>query len=467
MSEDKKRKKSLFRRVNRDNVTDTPSNPTQRKDVGYSAYTTPVEKKYNPYSPQAPSIKPPEDPVEETSSKVKKAGFAKFFVIGLVALALIIISSFATYFFSRYDFQLSSGNGVIKLSLIPRTSKPPQTKPSAPVEATPSPPAETPVPTLPLYTKWDGTLMTVGTFSKYSLSLQQIYKKCAPSVVSILAESRDNIQTGSGIIISQNGYIVTNQHFVSPAYSLTVTMSDGKKFTAALVGEDEQTDIAVLKIEASGLTPAEFADYQDLEVGDQVVTIGNMLNQSLSMTNGIITAIHNNASYSGFSTTLLQTNAAVNTGNSGGPLINMSGQVVGITNVALISGLTTIKDIGFAVPASSIKSIVNELLQHGQVTGRPSLGLKLSDIAISAYTFYKLPKGVYVSYVYSASDAYAQGVQSGDVITAVQGIDVDSVNELLSVINSFSVGDSVKIKLYRSGSYITLSLKLIDKANLN
>ncbi len=467
MSEDKNRKKSIFRKIKRDKVTDTPSNPTQRADeIGYPAYTSPVESGYAPYSPQTPASSVPPCEGDEQSSKTKKTGLAKFFAIGLVAVALIVISSFATYLFSHFDFQLSSGNGVIKFSLIPRNTRGPQAPPAPSPETTPVQ-VTAPSQTVPVYSSGGGAPSGIGIVSgsNSSLTLQQIYKKCAPSVVSVIADGQNGSQSGSGIVVSDNGFIITNQHIIYNAFSLNITLQNGNRYVAAIVGEDEQTDIAVLKIDAAGLAPAEFADSQRLEVGDSVVALGNMTNQGISMTDGIITAINRNVSYNGLSTTLLQTNASVSGGNSGGPLINMSGQVVGMLNSALLAG-SSVRGVSFALPMTSVKPIVDAILKDGYVKGRPSLGLRLSDIAVSAYTFYKLPKGVYVNRVYSNSDAYAKGVQPGDIISAANNIAVASVGELNGLINGFKVGDTVSVKIYRNGSYFTADIKLVDKAEL-
>lgn len=471
MSEDKNRKKSIFRRVKRDNVTDTPSTPkVKENDYGYSAYTSPVEKNYSPYSPQTLSAASNEKENKEERAKAKKAGIAKFFAIGLVALALIVISSFATYLFSHYDFQLSSGNGVIKFSLIPRINGIPLDKgpQKSPVPTTGSEPSAPPLSPQPAQTPsgWDGSQMNVGGVSAQRLSLQQIYVKCAPSVVAVRCESSDSTQNGTGIIIAPSGYIVTNQHITYGATNIAVTLENGSKYSAYLVGEDEQTDISVIKIEASGLSPAEFADYTGLSVGDTVISIGSFINQSLSMTDGIITAVNRNISFNGFSTTLLQTNAYISNGNSGGPLINLSGQVIGITNSALVFPSSPFRGIAFALPSVTAKPIIDEILKVGYVKGRPSLGVRLSDIAVSAYAYYKLPKGVYVNRVYSNSDAFEKGVQPGDVICAVDGKDVSSLSELTGLVNTRTVGETLKIKVYRNGVYTGFDIKLMDKAEL-
>jgi serine protease Do len=164
--------------------------------------------------------------------------------------------------------------------------------------------------------------------------------------------------------------------------------------------------------------------------------------------------------------TLLQTNAAINEGNSGGPLINMYGQVIGITNMKMVSHYSTIEGIGFAIPTNVAKAIVDELLKNGYVAGRPALGIIQSDITISAAIYYGLPKGVYVSAVHTDSDAYNKGIQRGDIICAVNDLTVKSSSELTEIINSFTAGDTVSLKIYRNGNYFTVDVVLEDKAKL-
>ncbi len=456
----------------KDGQRDMPPFNSSGDSFGYSAYTSPAEKDYSPFSPQSPSSLPVQ-PEPKDPCKKRKTGIARFITIGIVAFALVVIAVLVTNLFTRYDFELSSGNGVIKFSLIPREPKdPPPSTPivteTQPSEALPTP-TTTPSETAPSNVNWDGTVLNIGGAysSSGALNYQQIYKKCAPSVVSVYSELVGGTSSGTGIIISESGYIITNQHVISGAKNITITLENGNKHLAAVVGEDDQTDIAVLKINAKGLSAAEFADSQSIEVGDPVVAIGNPLNQTLTMTNGIISAVNRNVSYNGISMTLMQTNAALNSGNSGGPLINIYGKVIGITNMKMTSAYSSVEGIGFAIPVSSAKLVADEILKNGYVSGRPSLGVRVTDISVSASIYYRLPSGVYVSSVYSISDAFKKGIQYGDIISSINEIPIPSVYEYNSVLNKFKVGDTVKLVIYRGGAYMNVDVVLMDKAKLN
>ncbi|NLL46314.1 MAG: PDZ domain-containing protein [Clostridiales bacterium] len=442
--------------------------PEEGRSFGYSAYTSPVEREYQPFSPQTPSALNRSHTRDDEPRKKKKLGLARFIAMALTSLALIVVSSFITYLFTHYDFQFSSGDGNIKISLIPRPEDPVPTAP-LPIVQTPSPTPTSGVSGVPSGVSWDGTVLSTNTPPEAGemLSLQDIYKKCAPSIVSVYSELQGGSSLGTGIIISRSGYLITNHHVIKDSIAVTITLESGDQYFAAVVGGDEQSDLAVLKIDATGLTPAEFGDSQLVQIGDSVVAIGNPVNQSLTMTNGIISAINRNISYNGYTMTLLQTNAAINEGNSGGPLINMYGQIIGITNMKMVSYYSTIEGIGFAIPTNTAKPIVDEILENGYVAGRPSLGVLQSDITISASIYYGLPKGVYVSGVYTVSDAYEKGIQRGDIICAVNDLTVKSSEELSEIINSFVAGDTVTLKIYRNGNYFVVDVVLADKAKLS
>lgn len=300
------------------------------------------------------------------------------------------------------------------------------------------------------------------------LSLQSVYAKCLPSVVGIHADiRRGEYSTGTGIVLTSDGYIVTNTHVLDGAKSVTVTTSDGTEYTGALVGADAVSDIAVLKIDAQGLTPAEFGDSSSLQVGDDVVSIGNPLGEQLrwTMTNGIISAINRDMVYNGHSMTLLQTNAAINEGNSGGPLINMYGQVIGITNMKALS--TGVEGIGFAIPTAVIRPIVNALLADGRVSGRVSIGITVGAISSAASDYYDLPEGLYISDVAEGSDAEKQGIQSGDMLLAVNGKAVTTTYDVSAVKDGLQVGDTVTLTIYRDGKTFDVKVKLVDTNDIS
>lgn len=282
--------------------------------------------------------------------------------------------------------------------------------------------------------------MTLQPAGGSALSLQSVYAKCLPSVVGIHADiSRGEYSTGTGVVLTSDGYIVTNTHVLDGAKAVTVTTSDGTEYSGKLVGADAVSDIAVLKIEAQGLTPAEFGDSSSLQVGDDVVSIGNPLGEQLrwTMTNGIISAINRDMVYNGHSMTLLQTNAAINEGNSGGPLINMYGQVIGITNMKALS------------------------------TGVEGIGITVGAVSSAASEYYDLPEGLYISAVAEGSDAEKQGIQSGDMLLAVNGQAVTTTYDVSAVKDGLKVGDTVTLTIYRDGKTFDVDVKLVDTNDIS
>lgn len=298
------------------------------------------------------------------------------------------------------------------------------------------------------------------------LSLNEIYQKCVKCIVSVSTKTEMGMSWGSGIIMSSDGYIITNAHVIAGAESVRVNTYDDKSFEAELVGTDNISDLAVLKIEASDLSFAEFAAQSPTE-GDRVVAIGNPLGQELrlTMTDGIISAISRDISHNGHRMTLLQTNAAINEGNSGGALINMYGQVVGVTNMKMMSG-SGVEGIGFAIPVKVIEPMVNSILQNGEVVGRPVIGITVGVIPEEAAKQYKLPEGLYISNVSKGSDAEKQGIQTGDVLVSVNGEKVKETNDVLKHIEGKNVGDELRFEIYRDGKTFEVTVKLTDSSDI-
>lgn len=282
------------------------------------------------------------------------------------------------------------------------------------------------------------------------LSVPEIVEKVKPSVVGIVTESG----FGSGFFISTDGYILTNAHVVDNAQSVTVYDSNEKTYNATIVGSDNQTDIAVIKIEGADFPAVEIGDSDVLKLGETVVAIGNPRSMELyaSVTSGIVSGLDRTISVEGVEFKLIQTDASINSGNSGGALINHFGQVIGITNAKFAGS----EGLGFAIPANTAIPIVNELITNGRVTGRPVIGIMGQDLN----SFYGM-KGVYVTDVRQDSDAYKKGLQPGDIITAVNGEEVSTVNSLSAKIGSMNTGDTVTLFVYRNGRYFTLDVKLM------
>ena len=300
-----------------------------------------------------------------------------------------------------------------------------------------------------------------------ALSLQEIYKKCIGSVVSITASAQSGKSSGTGIVLSADGYLITNHHVIENAQVIAVQTSDDRQFQASIIGSDEASDLAVLKVDATDLQPAEFGDSGKLAVGDRVVAIGDPLGAQMrgTMTSGIVSAINRDLEVNDRTMTLIQTDAALNNGNSGGPLINCYGQVIGINTMKLRSYYsTTAEGLGFAIPMAVAKPILEELMENGYVAGRPAIGISYDTLPLAFRIYYNLPEGVYISAVYDGSDAQAKGVAAGDIITAVNGTRVTSIDELNRVKNQFTAGDSITLTLYNGGSYRDVEVTLIDQA---
>ncbi len=326
---------------------------------------------------------------------------------------------------------------------------------------------------LPAAPTGTGVTLKLNTPRGEKLSLQEVYDKVSPAVVGITTYiDKLEYSWGTGVVFDADaGYIVTNTHILQGCDGAKVILTDGRELEARLVGADEASDIAVLQVEDKGetLTAAEFGRSASLRVGDEVSAIGNPLSQAYTgtMTNGIISAIDRDVTYGGHSMTLLQTNAALNEGNSGGPLINGEGQVIGITNMKIMSGyFTTVEGIGFAIPSAVVKRIADQLIENGMIPGEPTIGIVAGAVGAEARALYDLPAGVYVSEVSEGSDALEKGLQVGDVITKVNGEAVSTVEQVNLMKEDMEVGDGLTLTVFRDGDTFELEVELVDKADI-
>lgn len=300
-----------------------------------------------------------------------------------------------------------------------------------------------------------------------------IVKKTADSVVEIATEG---VKTGSfaqqyvvkgagsGVIISEDGYIITNNHVIDGANSVTVTLRDGNtSYTAAVIGSDSENDIALLKVDAKGLTPATFGDSSKLAVGDYVVAIGNPLGElGGTVTDGIISALARDVTIEGENMTLLQTNAQISPGNSGGGLFNANGELIGIVNAK--DSATEVEGIAFAIPINNVLDIIDDLKSYGYVTGKIDLGMQLTDITSKDTAFYYgvNQTGCYVLSVTRGSNAETAGFTTGDLITKVNGTSVSTSSDVEKALENSKVGDNVKFTVYRNGTTKDLTLTLAE-----
>ena len=327
--------------------------------------------------------------------------------------------------------------------------------------------------------------VTQTALSNYSDTAVYAANKILPSIVGIKIEYTVNTQSffgrsssstatasGSGIIISDDGYILTNNHVVSSSTSesnsyyqitdagkVTVTLfGDETEYEAKIVGQDEQTDLAVIKIEKTGLTKADFADSDSVKVGEFAMAVGNPVNMNSTVTTGIVSAVNRKITDSdGKTYTCIQTDAAINSGNSGGALVNSEGKVIGI-NTLKLSG-TGIEGIGFAIPINSTTDITSQLIQYSKVK-RPFIGISGIDLNAETAKTYNLVEGVYVKSVEAFSAAEKAGLKAGDVIIEVEGKSIKTMNELNEVKNSHKIGDELKLKINRNGTEKEITLTL-------
>jgi len=305
------------------------------------------------------------------------------------------------------------------------------------------------------------------------LSTADIVKTVSDSVVEIQTEtatySRMTGQAviegaGSGVIVTTDGYIVTNNHVIEDANKITVITTDEKEYDATVIGTDDTTDIAVLKIDATDLTPAVMGSSSSLSVGDKAITIGNPLGElGGTITEGIISALDREITVDGETMNLLQTDAAINPGNSGGGLFNDSAELVGIVVAKSIS--TEVEGLGFAIPIDDIKTVIEDLISNGTVSGRVYVGraaVDVSDASIAAQ--YNLNKtGVYVAEVQDNTGADNAGIKEGDLIIGVDGKEINSFSEFKEIINNHEVGDTVEFTILQDNSIITLQVTLGEK----
>ena len=302
------------------------------------------------------------------------------------------------------------------------------------------------------------------------LTPSEVYAQNVNSTVGITTSITTNYfgyQTtsaaaGSGFILTQDGYILTNYHVVEGSNSITVTTYDGTGYDATLIGYDESNDIAVLKIDASDLTPVVLGDSDTLNVGDTVVAIGNPLGElTFSLTTGVVSALDRPVTLStGTTMNLIQTDCAINSGNSGGALFNLYGEVIGITNAKYSSSSSpseaSIDNIGFAIPLDQVRSIFESIITNGYIV-KPYIGVTVSDVSAESQS-YGLPQGAAVRSVTENGPAAEAGLQESDIITAANGETITSSNDLVKLVKAASAGDTLELTVYRQGQTLTLTL---------
>ena len=310
--------------------------------------------------------------------------------------------------------------------------------------------------------KLDSEILTLEGFDN---AISRVAKEVGPSVVNIkVVVKQEDVfgqellaeGLGSGVIYKEDGYIVTNNHVAGNAEELTVTLSDGAEYPAELIGADKNTDVAVIKIDAQNLTPARITSIENMEVGEIAIAIGSPFGLEQSVTMGVISALGRDIAISSDTlpmVDLIQTDAAINQGNSGGPLVNSAGQVIGI-NTLIFSPSGANSGIGFAIPSDTAFNIANQIIQHGRAR-IPFMGIEMGPNETEVI-------GVYIQSVMEGYPAEGAGVIEGDVVTEIDGKAIESPYQLLAQMLRHNVGDVIELSIYRDSEYLTLSLELVE-----
>ena len=289
-----------------------------------------------------------------------------------------------------------------------------------------------------------------------SLSDREIYEKLQKSMVTVTVSTEEDTHTATGVVLTESGYLLTAAHAVSSALSLTATLPDETVCTAAYVGADAASDLAVLRIEADDLTPAEFGDSDALAAGDALLAFADPFGQSLggTMLHVMISAVNEGVTLGGTQTRILQISSTMTSGASGGILVNAAGQIVavGMQSVNGFISNESVPEIGFALPSNEAVDLIDDLMRYGCVSGRAALGMEVAELDEPQRIYWGLPEGVIVSRISTDSSAYSAGIRPGDVLLRIEEIDTQSVADYQEVFNRYGAGDTVRIILYRGGS---------------
>ena len=422
-----------------------------------------MNEEYEPRSEetQAPAYRAvPQDPPRKEKKRISGAG------IVALALCFLLIGGAAGYFGAgMISGRSQPGQALTEITPVPDKAEAPAAGISAEAEAAqevPAAPAETDIPVTEAPASAEATPEAVLPAQvRTAMSAADVYEANVNSTVGITTSITTNYwgyqssgaASGSGFIYSEDGYILTNYHVVEDSSSITVTTYDGTAYKAEVVGYDSDNDVAVLRVDAEGLKPVTLGSSDELRVGDEVLAIGNPLGElTFSLTKGWVSALNREVTLSsGTTMDLIQTDTAINSGNSGGALFNMYGEVVGITNAKYsssgYSSSASVDNIGFAIPIDSVKRIVTEIIEYGHAV-KPYMGVSIYTVT-SEMQDYGLPQGAVVNEVSAGSPAAEAGLKKNDIITSVNGETVTTSSELKRIISRSTPGDRLVIGVYR------------------
>ena len=431
----------------------------ERKPADDLAYTAPAEA--DSAFQYHTCLRP--EPVPE-QAKPRHGGFSPG--LAVLALAMLLVAGLAALFLVRYDVSFLRNEEGFRLQVVRRRAD------SAAGSLSTGDPVWTAAPDAglspprPNY-QWNGaTLDLTPSEEGGRLSYRQIYDKCASSVALVKAISPSGEESrGAGVIMSEDGAVIVSSRVILSAESITVT-ADGQDYAAYVIGLDYASDLAVVKIDAQGLRPAQFGASAAIMPGDLVLVLGNPVAGSVNIMDGMVASVDENYSYRGFPIASVQVTASLGAAAAGSPLVNQAGQVIGIINTDMAAQYPDSGGMNFAVPISAAKPIIDELLQNGFIAGRPASGLTVSDIPEAYAVYYQYPSRLYISAVRKDSPAYEAGVRRGDLILSANGIEVETTDALYAIINGMQAGDQLTLELSRERETGTVTFALMDAAQL-
>ena len=309
-------------------------------------------------------------------------------------------------------------------------------------------------PSIPRAETGTGVTVSLQPAQEEKLDYVQIYERVLPSTVSIESHTAHGYSAGSGVILTQDGYIITNAHVVAGARKVDVLFHDNRSLPAGLVGFDPVEDLAVLKVEAEGLEPAQFGDSNTLRVGEPVAALGDSLGYRATITDGIVSSLDREVEVDGITMVLIQTSAAINFGNSGGPLLNQYGQVMGINTIKIVTEDGSAEGLGFAIPSARIKYVADHLIAGEEIKPGRS-GFSVNTIPAEG-------GGLELLEVENDSDAWASGLREGDIIVAANGVPIAGIEDLTRIKLGLGPGDTVALTYLRDGERFTVDVEMIE-----
>ena len=420
--------------------------------------------------------------IKEDKRGRKKSGFSfSTFLVTLIVSVIVSAASGAFGAFFMYNFMTAEVKTEIttqenEFVIVPpeETSETTRTEPETTTAEAVTEEQPVFIPEATTGTPIQETVTEEQTTAAPVLSKGAIYNNAVNSIVSITASwkqyyssfigsyYRPVTSSGSGFFVTEDGYIITNSHVIENAEEITVTDYNGNQYPARLIGSEPENDVAVIKIDA-GTIPVTLGFSSSLEVGDDILIIGNALGElSYTYTDGIVSHLSREISLeSGQKINMFQTNAAINNGNSGGPVYNMDGEVVGIASAKLAS--EKIEGLGFCIPIDDVKDMITDIIIFGYVTGKPLLGITVQTVTSSMSSRYSLPTGCYVVALDTSSSAYEQGLRNGDVITKLGNTKITSGEDIEAFLQSKNAGDKINLTYYRGGESFTVTVSLSEK----